>query len=298
MAGSRFPSDVRLLDWADKDDFYRVRGAWLEWTRWDPGLSATAQVCLAEIGDRMAWDKNGSWPGQDLLAATIGCGDKTVRNAVAKIFERGWLVGRRGGFEERKGWGKSYTYAMAASPSVLRLVIEGHQQRIADMKQDREVAQYRQKIAAMLIDAIPEEKFLSYRQKMTGNSGKFLPVIPAKNDRLIYSENLSSEPIHRTSEERGLSDETVQDEALGGSDRSESDWRAIADAREDLISLFGDGDADQGTRMFAVLGKRATHLAELVAQEGAGALAARILTAKADACRLLEKSTTATRVST
>lgn len=288
MAGSRFPSDVRLLEWASREDFGRVRAEWLELSRRDVALLAADKLVLAEIGARLGFDRNHAWPSIPRLAADLGLSEPTVKRAIARAIERGYLTC------EKRGFGGSNHYAMSASRSIANEVVEAHEDRIAKFIDTRR--------PSMRSPMIPMVEGAS--NEITGDPSMRSPMIshsdhpPSLNeitgDPLTLSSNPIKEADHRSPTER-LGDR-VEDRSLGEAARSQSDWQAISDARHDLISLFGDGDFDLGTRMFVALGKRATHLAELVAAEGTSVLADRIVTAKADAVSLLAKSIASTEV--
>ena len=125
MAGSRFPSDVRLLEWTSREDFGRVRAEWMELIRRDVNLLAAGKLVLAEIGARLGFDRNHAWPSIPRLAADLGLSEPTVKRAIARAIERGYLTC------EKRGFGGSNHYAMAASRSIANEVVEAHEERVA-----------------------------------------------------------------------------------------------------------------------------------------------------------------------
>jgi len=235
-------SKLRVVDWTEQDEFYPARGTWQSWVRSDAKLSMTARTVAVEITDRISPDKNGAWPSQLLIAARLGCSDRTVRTAVGELFERGWLAARRGGFEGKGGEAPktgvraSYTYIMAVDPDVLDDVLAAEAERIASFKLETASIPYRQKIAAMRLASKPEESFRSNRKISSALTGKILPPKPEENCRIISTENLTTEPLHGISEERGLSDATVQDRS-----QEQLDPDLVA-----LLTELGDGDISAG----------------------------------------------------
>lgn len=212
----------------------------------------------------MAPNHNGAWPSQKLIEARLGCKERTIRNAIAELFERGWLFARRGGFEgkngelRKSGFRASYTYIMTVHPAVLAEVLLSEQERVAAYREEVQSVPYRQKVAALLLGAIPAESCRVDRQEFAAHTGKNLPLIPAESCRIIYSENLSSEPVHGISEEKRLG-ETVQDETQGDHSVSISE----------LHSLLGEGDEAVGIRRASRLSKgRLAYLAEQIELEG------------------------------
>ncbi len=185
-------SDLRVVDWTEQDEFYPARGAWQEWVRCDAKLSMTARTVAIEITDRISHDKNGAWPSQLLIAARLGCSDRTVRAAVGELLERGWLAARRGGFEGKNGEAPksgvraNYTYIMAVHPAVLTEVLAAAEDRIAAFKVESASIPYRQKIAGLLLAAKPEDFFRSNRKISSAQTGRKLP------------DNLFRESIQRT----------------------------------------------------------------------------------------------------
>lgn len=275
-------SDIRALDWVERDEFYAARGAWQEWVRCDAALSMTARCVAIEISDRMSFDKNGAWPSQPFIAARLGCKERSIRSAIGELIDRGWFLARRGGFEARDGAERksglraSYTYIMTAAPVILRAVLSEEQERVALFKEERRDRPYRQKVAGLLIDAKPAENCRPYRQKVAALTGEKLPGSPAESCRVIYSEILSSEPLHGTSEDKRLG-ETVQDESQGSpSLPSECPSTVMPDeaddemaAREEVIAQLAGGDLRLGRRLAEFVPEKAmSHLVSRVLVEG------------------------------
>lgn len=282
-------TDISIVDWKQRDAFYVARGAWQQWVRCDSKLSSTAKVAAWEISDRMSPDNDGAWPSQELIAARIGCGERTARSAVNELMDRAWLMARRGGFEgkdgrkARDGFKEPYTYIMTASESVLREVIDGEQLRVARFKDNRLRLPSREEIGDILRRAIPAENGRSYRQEIAAHTGRNLPLIPAENGRIICTGNLSREPVHGISEDKRLG-ETEQEEAQGHQllpskspssvlpDTDEADEQLRVE--EDVIAAIGKvagGDLARGRQLARRLGKpRLQHLFELAHDRGVG----------------------------
>lgn len=257
----RVPLDTEVLDWTTVEEFRRTRQEWLQLVRWDSHLSSSTQILIAEIGGMMRPDKDGSWPSQDFLAASLGIAGRTVGRLADQAFERGWLVAQRG-IEingRRDGFGKSYEYVMAASQTTLQQVLEDRDLRIREFKETRRVTPFRTKLADMMKGAITAKNGGTYQPELADQNGQNCPIISAKNGRLTYSENLTTEPDHGTSEERGLSEKTVRDES----------FCVPSVTISELHGLLGEGDEAVGARRAARLSKgRLAYLAEQIELEG------------------------------
>ncbi|MFC5392829.1 helix-turn-helix domain-containing protein [Bosea vestrisii] len=286
-------AELRTVDWTDQE-FYAARAAWQSWVRSDAKLSMTARCVAFEISDRMGPDNNGSWPSQKFIGARLGCKERTVREAISELFDRGWLLARRGGFEgkngelRKSGFRASYTYIMTVHPQVLAEVLASEQGRMVAYHEEVQSAPYRQKIAALLLSAKPAESCRVDRQKVAAHTGENPPLIPAESCRIIYPDNLSSEPVHGTSEERGLSEETIQDEALGVSDALDP---VVDDARlhRDVHLALGGGDIDLGRMLAEAIGRQQVdRLKDRVRVDGVIGAADELSAAAARARRLLQ----------
>ena len=247
MTAPRFPHDVRLLEWADREDFGRVRAEWLQLHRWDTKLSPATVIALAEVAGRMAHDKNFAWPSIPRLAADLGWSEKTVKRAIAQAIEQGWLIC------QRRGFGGSNHYAMAASPAVTASVIDLHDHRVASFAETRPPS-LGSKMTRMIDGAIEVNSDPSLGSKMTSHTGQKCPLIEVNSDPLTLSKNPINEPDHRTLSQ-GLSEETVQDEALGGSDALNP---VVDDARlhRDVHLALGRGDIELGRLLADAIGRQ------------------------------------------
>ncbi|MGF7051901.1 hypothetical protein GGC47_001066 [Bosea sp. OAE752] len=280
----RHPRDVKLLDWASREDFGRVRAEWLQLHRWDTSLSPATMTVLAEIAARMASDKNFAWPSIQRLAAELGWSVATVKRSIAQAIERGWLIC------EKRGFGGSNHYAMGASPAVTSQVLEEHDERVALMVEGRDIA-LSSKMSPMAKPSIELKTEPSLSSELSSHSAQKRALNELKNEPLTLSKNLNTEPDHRTSSQ-GPSDETVQDKSLGASndvraqilaraakrgvDRPLLDRDGIINgetqARELLIEVFGDGDHQLGLKRVATAGQRVRWLIDEIDTEGAEAM--------------------------
>lgn len=305
MAAPAKLADISIVDWKRRDDFYVARGAWQQWVRCDNQLSSTAKVAAWEISDRMSPDNDGAWPSQELIAARIGCGERTARSAVNELMGRAWFMARRGGFEgkggrkPRDGFKESYTYIMSASEAVLREVIEGEKDRVAKFKENQLHLPSREEVGDILRRAIPAENGRSYRQEVAAHTGRNLPLIPAENGRIICTENLSIEPVHGITEDKRLGDR-VEDRSHGSIIRpSESltpvlldDDEAELSPRDELIRALGEGDVRAGRLLADTLGPpRCSFLVQEIIDNGPWRAGAAIREAAADARARLASST-------
>lgn len=268
------PNDTQLIEWADREDFGRVRAEWLQLHRWDTKLSPATVTALAEIAGRMAHDKNFAWPSIQRLAAELGWSEPTVKRAIAQAIQRGWIIC------EKRGFGASNHYAMSASTSVTAEVITRHDQRVAALAEGRLVSM-RSKMIPM--EASPNEINFdpSMRSKMIHHSDQKRSLNEINFDPLTLSKNLIKEPDHRTLYQ-GLSDETVQDESLGG---------AAIDFG-DVYRALGKGDEELGASRVIALGKRWPDLRNQIEAHGIGGAWEQIQDAIALAIAIESKSKT------
>ena len=249
-------SSAAVLEWAGKDGFSRARAEWLEMVRWDTELRPADKVVLSDLGARFGYDRNYAWPSVGRMAAELGVSEPTVKRAISRAVQRGWVIC------ERRGFGGSNHYAMASARDVVDEVLTAHDRRLANFTETRRPS-LRSSVIPMGEAAGPIG--------ITGDPSLRSSVIPHSDhprslseitgDPLSLSENPTTEPDHR-SLSKGPASATVQD-------RSQEDWQALADARDDLLERLGEGDVELGQHRAALIGHhRTSHLTQQVVEVG------------------------------
>lgn len=240
-----------MLEWANQEDFRRIRAEWLQLHRWDRDLSPTSKVVLAEIGGWMAYDRDWAWPSIPRLAAEFGWSEPTVKRGVAQPIERGWLM------IERRSFGGSNHYGMACSPSVVAAVTDDHERRVASFVETRPAA-LRSKLIRMGGAAIEIKSDPSLGSNLIPHTDQIRSLIEIDSDPLSCLQNLSKEPDHKSLSDR--LGETEQDVDLDHPPFEISD----------LHSALGCGDLILGRRRADRLGEhRLDYLLQKIAASGA-----------------------------
>lgn len=57
-----------------------------------PGLLAPERLVLANLTDHAAHDTREAWPSRDLLAAETGLSHQTIKRAIAKLHQLGYVT--------------------------------------------------------------------------------------------------------------------------------------------------------------------------------------------------------------
>lgn len=287
-------SDIRLVEWTDRKSFYRARSDWLRQSRHDRELSDRAKVMLAEIGDRLSWDKSSAWPSGVTLAAALGCGTATVTRSIEDAVSRGWLCRERGGFS------KSNHYAMSLSESVAEAASSQHDER---MRLRIPAAPFRSEVINMESDPelpISITSEAPFRSEVIDHVDHFRSISSISSDQLSSTVIQTSDP-ENLSKTDGLGD-TEQEEAQGHPllpsksqtpvllDDDEADEQLRVE--EETLARLGEGDLSLGIQRAALIGApRVSRLAARIGEVGMIEAADEIIAAIKSAREIEAKAT-------
>jgi predicted RNA binding protein YcfA (HicA-like mRNA interferase family) len=115
---------VMPLDYRDEASLRAAKLAWRETLNRDAALTVSAHRVATYFCEVATVD--GIFPGQERMALEFDVSVRSIRDGIAALQKRGWIVVRR------KGNGRTNDYALATN-SVLVAAIEMRRQSVKDM---------------------------------------------------------------------------------------------------------------------------------------------------------------------
>lgn len=162
---------VMPLDYHDEASLRAAKFAWREMLNRDAALTVSAHRVATYFCEVATVD--GIFPSQARMALELGVCERSIRDGITALKERGWIV------SARMGSGRSNVYALASN-SVLAADIELRRQKAKET-----IAQARFERRTRSTD----------RQRFAGVTGRDLPVLTGRDLPLMTGRDLPPIPL-------------------------------------------------------------------------------------------------------